>query len=134
APAVVVIERHHQRLDRDAFALSQTGHLLAELDHFGREFVTEDLRQCGAGEVMRVHGGDDRAGGIFVKVSPADPAHLRFDDDLLRTWTRRRRDLLDADIFLAIIANRFHVSLPSLSRRAESLPGPQTPARRRAAE
>ena len=54
AAAVVVVERHHQRLDRDAVALADPGHVLADFDNLGREFVTEDLRQRRAGELMRV--------------------------------------------------------------------------------
>ena len=45
-------------------------------------------------------------------------AHLRFDHDLLRSRAGRRRDLLDPDIFLAVVANRFHVSPLSLPRRS----------------
>src|SRR5205814_1553619 len=80
----------------------------ADFDHFGREFVAEDLRQGRAGELMLVDRSDDRAGGVFMQVGAADAAHLRFDHDLLRSWTRRRLDLLDPNILLAVITNRFH--------------------------
>ena len=141
APAVIVVERHHQRLDRYALSLADAGYFLADFDHFGREFVAEDLRQRRTGEMMRMHRGDDWAGSVFMKVGAADAAHLRLDHDLLRSRTRRRGDLLDPDILLAVIANRFHVSLLrflarslNLTMHLSILPAPQAPERRRKVE
>src|SRR5438128_433200 len=62
APAVVVIERHYERLDRHPLPLPDPGHVLADFDYLGRKFVAEDLRQRRTGETVRVHWRDDRAG------------------------------------------------------------------------
>src|SRR5260221_9316132 len=125
-PAVIVVERHDQRLDRYALSLAYAGHFLADFDYLGRKFMTEDLRQRGTREMMRVHRGDDRAGGVFMKIGSADAADLGFHDDLPRPEAGRLLDLFHADIFLAVIANCFHVSLPSLPRRV-ALSDPQAP-------
>jgi hypothetical protein len=72
--AVIVVKRHYRRLDRDAVSLADTGHVLADFDDFGREFVTEDLRQRSPGELMLVNRSDDGPGCVFMQVSAADAA------------------------------------------------------------
>src|ERR1700722_17020733 len=98
ASAVIIVERHPQRLDRYALSPADSGHVLADFDDFGRKFVAEDLRQSRSGELMFVDRRDDRAGRVFMEVGAANAARLWLDKDLFGSRTCRRRNVLDSDV------------------------------------
>ena len=76
--------------------------------------MTKDLRQRRAGQRVRRHGRDDRAGDEFVQVRPAYPAQERCDQDVVVGELRLgRRDVLDPDVFLAVEPDCAHGSVLS---------------------
>ena len=77
ATAVVIVERHHERLNGDAVAFAHAGHRTAGFHNFGGEFVAENLRQRRAGEFVRRLRRHDRAAREFMQVRAANPASER---------------------------------------------------------
>ena len=116
AAAVIVIERHDERLDRNAVAGLDPGDVLARLDDLRRKLVAENLRQRSAGEDVRRNRRHDRARGKFVQIHPADAAGPWLDPHLLRTDGAGLRGLFDTDVFLPVVADCFH-DQPPFARR-----------------
>src|SRR5471030_1778268 len=96
ATAVVIVERHHERLNGDAVALAQAGHRTAGLQNFGGEFVAENLRQNRSSKFVRRPWRYDRATGEFVEVGAADPARERPHQDLTVAHDIWRSHVVDA--------------------------------------
>ena len=118
ATAVVIVERHDERLNGDAVALAHAGHRTAGLQNLGREFVTENLRQHRAGEFVRGLWRYDRAAGEFMEVRAANPAGERAHQDLTVAHDIRRRHIVDANIFLGVKPDGLHLSLQATLRFA----------------
>ena len=112
AAAVVVVERHDERLDRDSVAFADPFHIAADLDDLGGELMTENLRQHRAGEFVRCCRRHDRAAGEFVQVRAADAAGQRLDEHLRVAERVRRRNVFNAHILLGVEPHRFHGLLP----------------------
>jgi len=108
APAVIVVHRHDQRLDRNPVAALDVGYVLADFENFGGKFMTEDLWQRGGRENMRGGRRDDRTGDIFVQIGSADAGPQRLDQQLIGLKAVRLLDGFDADILAAIVADSSH--------------------------
>ena len=121
AAAVIVVERHHERLDRDSVAFADPSHIAADLDDLGGELVTENLRQHRAGEFVLRGGRHDRAAGEFVQVRAADAAGQRLDEHLRVAERVRRWNVFNAHVLLGVEPHCFHDCLPSrVPRHASS--------------
>jgi hypothetical protein len=115
AAAVVIVARRDQRLDRDPVARLYVVDRRADVEHFGRELVAEDLRQLGPGVDMRQLGRDDRARDIFVQVGAADAAQHRADQHVGLAQRRLGGgDFFDADVALVVETDGTHSGSPFL--------------------
>ena len=72
--------------------------------------MAEDLRQRGAGQLVRLDRGHDRTGDELVQISAADAAQQRLDQCLVRLELAfRRGDGLDPDVTLGMETYSLHL-------------------------
>ena len=119
--AVIVVERHDERLDRNSVAFSDPPHVAANVDNLRGKLMAKNLRQHRAGELVRSRGGDDRAACEFVQVRAADAASARFDEHLAVPERVRRPNVFDAYVLLGVEPHRFHCYLPLSVRRQRTM-------------
>src|ERR1700692_4423624 len=112
ASAVVIVQRHDERLNRDSVAFADPSHVAADVDNLGGELVSQNLRQHRAGEFVWRGRRHDRTASEFVQVGAADAACQRLDEHLGVAEQIWRWNVFDANILLGIKPDCFHVSFP----------------------
>ena len=127
AAAVIVVERHDERLDRDSVAFADPSHIAADVDNLGGELMAQNLRQHRAGKFVPRRRRDDRTAGEFVQVRAADAAGSRLDQHLRVAKRAGRRDVFHAYVLLGVEPHRFHGF-------SSQLPRMQAPSHRASAD
>ena len=123
--AVVVVHRHDEGLNRNPVAAPEVFNILADLQNFGRELMTEDLGKCRSGENVGCGRRHDRAGDVFMQVRSTNARPQWLDQQLVRTVAVRLLDIFDPDVLTAVVSDSFHrrkLLLGNDRRRADAVP------------
>ncbi len=110
--AVVALTAGRERHHGNAVARLHVLDVLADLNHFRAELMSQHLRRLRAGQRMGFRGDDNRSRPVFVQVGSTDAAPHRLDDHLVCAHAARVGHILDANVVGTMKTDSSHGSTP----------------------